>query len=544
MPPPPPQQLQIGQKEGRLALAASVLQTHKNLSVHRVSALYNTPRSTLRGRLAGALPQAAANARKRKLLPVEEQSLVRWILDLDSRGFPPHIIDVRRMADTLLAARGQQPPPPRVGKCWVTRFINSQPELETKWDRKLHSQRALCQDPVKFRAWFKLVEGMRQKYGILDEDIYNFDETGFMMGIASGMSKVVTSSDRVGRANTIQPGNRDWVTTIECINASGWALSPLIILPGKLHQASWYRDIPDDWTLAVSDNGWTTDELGFSWLKHFDNQTASRTTGAYRLLIVDGHSSHATPEFDQYCAEHKIISLCMPAHSSHLLQPLDVSCFSPLKTAYGGEVSELARAHIYHVDKQDFLSIYTRIRPRLFTEQTIKSSFQAAGLVPHCPDRVLSSLTVVRTPSPPAQEAHSETRWSAETPHTVAQLQQQAQLIHDRLGRQSQSPTSQAIAQLVKGCQIAMHSATILAEENTKLRHANDRRERKKRQRRQYIATGGTLTGQEGRRLAAEADRVVEVDAQAQASQSYQRAPPTCSKCHERGHRRTQCRSN
>ncbi|ORX93460.1 hypothetical protein BCR34DRAFT_580501 [Clohesyomyces aquaticus] len=77
MPPLPPQQLQLGQKEGRLALAASVLQTHKNLSVYRVSALYNTPQSTLRGRLAGALPQATANARKRKLSPVKEQSLVQ-----------------------------------------------------------------------------------------------------------------------------------------------------------------------------------------------------------------------------------------------------------------------------------------------------------------------------------------------------------------------------------------------------------------------------------------------------------------------------------
>jgi hypothetical protein len=84
-----------------------------------------------------------------------------------------------------------------------------------------------------------------------------------------------------------------------------------------------------------------------------------------------------------------------------------------------------------------------------------------------------------------------------------------------------------------------MYSATILAEENTKLRQANHRREQKKRQRRQYIATGGTLTAQEGQRLATEADRLVKVDAQAQASQSYQRAPLTCSKCHVQGHNRT-----
>lgn len=95
--------------------------------------------------------------------------------------------------------------------------------------------------------------------------------------------------------------------------------------------------------VAVSDNGWTTDVLGLQWLQHFERHTASRTQAAYRLLIVDGHSSHATPEFDQYCTEHKIVTLCMPAHSSHLLQPLDVGCFSLLKHAYGVEIQDLAR---------------------------------------------------------------------------------------------------------------------------------------------------------------------------------------------------------
>jgi hypothetical protein len=76
------------------------------------------------------------------------------------------------------------------------------------------------------------------------------------------------------------------------------------------------------------------------------------------MLILDGHSSHATPEFDQFCTENKIITLCMPAHTSHLLQPLDVGCYSPLKVLYGYKVSELARQGVFHVDKQDFLWIY------------------------------------------------------------------------------------------------------------------------------------------------------------------------------------------
>ena len=254
------------------------------------------------------------------------------------------------------------------------------------------------------------------------------------MGIAV-TSKVVTSSDTVGRAVTVQPGNRDWVTTIECINASGWCLPPFVILSGKLHQASWYQHLPPDWVIAISDNGWTTDKLGVEWVKHFDRHTRSRTYGVRRLLILDGHGSHATPEFDQYCTENSIITLCMPAHTSHLLQPLDVSCFSPLKRAYGREIQELARQGVYHIDKIDFLTAYTQIRPIVFTEQNIKAGFEATGLVPYYPDRVLSSLTVVRTPSPPATTVDNNVAWTAETPRTVDQLKHQTRHVQDLLRR-------------------------------------------------------------------------------------------------------------
>lgn len=230
----------------------------------------------------------------------------------------------------------------------------------------------------------------------------------------------------------------------------------------------------------------------------------------------------------------------MPAHTSHLLQPLDVGCFSPLKRAYGQQVSELARQGVFHIDKLDFLQIYPGIRKAVLSEQNIQAGFRATGLVPACQERVLSSLTVVRTPSPQGLAADAEVAWTSETPHTIAQLEQQAQLIQARLSRQSQSPTTYAIRQLIKGCQLAMNSATILAEENKKLRQASQRRQRKEQQRRQYIARGGALRAEEGQLLAAEAQRVLQQVEQAEQP-GRPRAPPTCSNCHEKGHRRTQC---
>jgi hypothetical protein len=87
--------------------------------------------------------------------------------------------------------------------------------------------------------WFKLVGDTIAKYGVVEEDIFNFDETGFQMGVIL-TSKVITSSDRKGRLRTKQPGNRKWVTAIEVVNARGWAIPPFIIFNGKVHQSTWY----------------------------------------------------------------------------------------------------------------------------------------------------------------------------------------------------------------------------------------------------------------------------------------------------------------
>jgi hypothetical protein len=241
----PPQPSQTSQKQGRSLLAAQALQTKRIKSQRKAAQLYEVSRTTIQRRLQGIRPRDEIRPVNLKMRPVEEQSLVQWILNLDQHGFPPQIIDVRRMGDVLLAARGQDPPPPPLGQKWVSRFVKRQAELQTKWNRKFHSQRALCEDRVQIKAWFKLAEDTRHAYGIPDQDVYNFDETDFMMGVAS-TSKVGTSSDTIGRAIVVQPGNREWVTTIECVNASGWCIPPFVILCGKLYQASWYQGLPQD----------------------------------------------------------------------------------------------------------------------------------------------------------------------------------------------------------------------------------------------------------------------------------------------------------
>jgi hypothetical protein len=89
-------------------------------------------------------------------------------------------------------------------------------------------------------------------------------------------------------------------------------------------------DVPDGYLTAVSESGYSNDDLALSWLKHFNKMTIKRTRGAWRLLLVDGHASHATREFITYAQDSHIQVYSLPPHTTHLLQPLDVGCFSRL----------------------------------------------------------------------------------------------------------------------------------------------------------------------------------------------------------------------
>ena len=334
--------------EGDIQLAILSLNSSQLQSNRRAATIFSVPESTLRDRRAGKPARRDCEPNSKKLTKLEEEVIISYILDLDQRGFAPTYAAIRDMADKLLSARGGSP----VGRDWPSNFVKRTDSLKTRFNRAYDRQRALCEDPVLIRSWFELIEETKAKYGICDEDVYNFDEAGFMMGKIT-TQLVVTGSERRGRPKSIQPGNREWVTLIAAINAAGWSVPPFLIFAGQYHLSAWYEeDIPRDWAIAVSDNGWTNNELGVEWLKHFNAHTKTRVVGARRLLVLDGHGSHHSLEFQELCKENNIYTLCMPPHSSHLLQPLDVGCFSPLKRAYSREVESLIRRLVNKQIKQ------------------------------------------------------------------------------------------------------------------------------------------------------------------------------------------------
>jgi len=467
--------------ENGLFLALRALENDSTLKVIVAAEVYNVDRTTVTRRQNGQRPQKIFNAEKKKLTKSEEEAIVKRVLELDAQGFPPRIGGVEDMANRLLRERDALP----VGKHWTRRFIQRQPDLQTRMSRSYDNQRALCEDPAKIQAWFRLVSNTIAKYGIRTEDIYNFDETGFLMGII-GTTLVVTSSERKGNAKLIQPGNREWVTCIQGVNAQGWTIPPFLVMKGKWILSSWYDDgrLPYDWRIAVSQNGWTTNEVTLDWLKHFDKYTRTKTLGGFRLLVLDGHESHHSDAFEEYCRTNNIVTLCMP-HSSHLLQPLDVGCFGPLKKAYGRQVEDLVRARLTHVSKEDFLPAFQKAFQLAMTESNVQAGFQGAGLVPYDPETVISKLDVrLSTPTPENSLPPTSHSWVSKTPNTAKDAKLQTTLIKNRIVRhQSSSPTHilDAVHQLAKGTTQVMHQLALLHEEVSSLRKANNELSRRRR---------------------------------------------------------------
>ena len=535
-------------QEGRLLLATRAVQSGQISSIRTAVKLYDVPRTTLRRRLNGIQQRSISSRTKHKLTETEEYTLLQWILTMDKHGAPLRPSSVQDMANLLLAKRDASKPSSTVGINWVNKFVRRHDTLKTRFSRKYDYQRALCEDPRKIQEWFKLVRETIQEWGIADEDIYNFDETGFAMGMIA-TAKVITQAERSSRPNLVQPGNREWVTAIETISASGWVLPPMVIFAGKTHRTNWFEDtdLPPDWTIGVSPNGWTTDELGFDWLQFvFERYTKDRTKGVYRLLILDGHGSHLTPKFDQYYTEHKIIPLCMPPYLSHLLQPLDVGCFSVLKRSYGHQVEQLIRVGIDHIDKADFLVSYNQARTETYKEETIRNAFKSAGLVPYDPAHVLLKLNMVTgTTTPPGSSHGSQSsRWSPQTPQNLRQLQRQTRTIEQHLRRRtidSASPTKQALNQLVKGCHLAMHNAVLLADENIKLRTANQKQRQKRSKTTSAISQGGILTVQEGLVRTQSVQNGGNMVGEQSVNEPKTRAPSKCSLCSSLEHTARTC---
>jgi hypothetical protein len=200
---------------------------------------------------------------------------------------------------------------------------------------------------------------------------------------------VVAEANGSGNAVVAEPARSKWTTSMECVSADGKVIDPLLIFAGENVQSNWIPRHLDtrgcqNWKFTCTSNGWTSNDIGADWISEvFEPQTRPAGRRTWRLLIMDNHGSHCTIKFMRTCLEHQIMLLYIPPHTSHVLQPLDVGCFSAAKAAYRRSLSILPGIYSKeHVSKEQCVDLYINARIAGLEKSNIRSGWKKSGLWP------------------------------------------------------------------------------------------------------------------------------------------------------------------
>lgn len=355
---------------------------------------------TLRRRMAGGLSHSQAAAAQQILSIAEEKTLIRWITRYTTAGTPisPSLLielaellrarRVRRDSGSEAIAKTTTP----IGHEWIYRFLGRYPTIQGIYARQLDNARFSGATFDVIKAWFNAVAALFNEHSYELQDVWNVDESGF--GVGESQTTRVLVPTKYNQKKKVIAGKQEWITDIECINAAGRALPPLLIFKGQNLNSGWIPpETPADWHFGVSENGWTSNTLGLHWLVHiFEPLTRREGVPRRRLLIADGHGSHIRAEFIAHCMENDIDLLIMPPHCSHLLQPLDVGVFSAFKRAHANETDRVSRLSAQRIPRQEWVQMFARARKKAVIMDNILSGWRGAGLFPSDPDKVLKQL--------------------------------------------------------------------------------------------------------------------------------------------------------
>jgi hypothetical protein len=491
--------------ESRIAEALQYLHDFPDAKLAAVAREFGISRSTLQDRRNGSKSRKGRTATHSKLSQPEETAICRYIDRLDRINLAVRAEFVTDAANSILRARTsfKSAAIPTVGSKWTSRFLQRR-GYKKKLQKKLHSERQSSEDLQRVNSYFNQLQTLLQEEQLQPEDIWNMDETGFRIGV--GKDQLIITKRNKAHYFGI-PENRESATAIEAISAAGAYIPAFLILAGQRHMARWYKtaELEENTKLIPSETGYSNDEISLFWIQHFQEHTAvtrSGKSGKRRLLILDGHGSHHTIEFIQFCDKNNVIPFGLPPNLTHLLQPLDVTVFQPLKHYQAKALDILVRDGVMDIGKLEFLSYIEDIRKKAFKKETIQSAFKKTGIWPFNPNKVLQEIAsrqAERTPSPPLITSSSP----FSTPVTLRQVNKMTTKISQGLKNDPfiDPQLSQDISRLSRAS--IANAAELLQTKRDlgRTQYAKKIQEQRRSLKNQPLQTGGILTVAEGRHM-------------------------------------------
>ena len=132
-----------------------------------------------------------------------------------------------------------------------------------------------------------------------------------------------------------------------------------------------------------SDNDWLDQKLYCKWFKYF------LTSIPPARPVEDVHSLHVSLDVIKMARDNNVHLLCLPAHTTHLLQPLDVGVFKSLKSNFSRACLRYLSTHPGQVITTDILaSLLCQAWPQSITPVNAMSGFRKCGIYPLNPGEI------------------------------------------------------------------------------------------------------------------------------------------------------------
>ena len=181
--------------------------------------------------------------------------------------------------------------------------------------------------------------------------------------------------------------DRTQITILACCSASGYVLPTMHVFPGERFKYNPLHESVPNTFLGRTKNGWMDTELFYMWLaNHF---VVHIPPARPVILLVDGHSTHIDIQITKFCQGNQIILYCLPAHTSHIVQPLDVAFFRPLKVNWRKAVKAYKDDNPGQtVTKQVFAKVFHSAWEASVKAETFINGFRDSGLYPFNPQAV------------------------------------------------------------------------------------------------------------------------------------------------------------
>ena len=370
------------------SMAAAIRLVEKEGKSFRATAeMCRIPLATLHDHVTGKVDPFSKPGPKPYLSPSEEDELVAFLLKCARMGYPKSCKQVTAIVQSIVNSRNMNV---EVSTGWWARFKKRHPNLSLRTAAPLCIPRLQAKNPDVLNSYFNELEKTLREHDIFDEpsSIFNCDECG----IPLNPKPLKTIHERGSKHVSAVTGNgKSQITILACASASGYALPPFVVFDRKtLNQELTKGEVPGT-VYGLSASGWMDTELFQEWfLQHFLKFAPSMRP---LILLMDGHSSHFSPEMIKVAKKDGVILFTLPPNTTHLCQPLDKGPFAPLKLEWRKSVQKFLSANPGRaVSRYDFSQLFHETWLRAMNARNITAGFRHTGIFPFNKEAVLGQL--------------------------------------------------------------------------------------------------------------------------------------------------------